>query len=117
MIARAGQRAGARLLIWLAASVAAIALGCSEGSELEGQWQCGGLPVSIYEDGVASLYGERASWAAIGNDAIRLEYQENSQAKVAELRISGKAEAGQRIAVLGFGGVRVNCAKPLPTQK
>lgn len=95
------------ILVVLTASM----LGCCQGTEIQGKWQCGVALISIYKDGVASFGGNRASWTALGNGAIRLEYQESDQATVGELEVRGKDEAGLRTATLSFGSLTTNCSE------
>jgi hypothetical protein len=98
-----------------AAVVAALGLlgSCSQSTEHQGRWQCGGAFISIHDDGVGSFSGERATWTSIGGDTIRLEFQEDGDPKVAELTVLGERKSEARTATLNLGGLEVSCVELL----
>ena len=86
---------------------------CSQSTELLGRWQCGGVFISVHDDGIGSFSGERATWTSIGSDTIRLEFQEDGSPKVAEFTVLGKREGEARTATLNLGGLEVGCVELL----
>ncbi|HXU30272.1 MAG TPA: hypothetical protein VN851_06835 [Thermoanaerobaculia bacterium] len=92
-----------------------IMFGCYRPTtDASGRWQCVGLFISVYDDGVASYAGERATWRSIGPDAIRLEFQEDGAPKVAEFTMLKKAGDKIRRATLNVGGLEINCIELPP---
>lgn len=88
-------------------------LGCGEccGSKLVGKWDCGLGPIAIYEDGVASFSGMKATWSGVATDTIRLEILEDGETIIAELKLRTKDNEGKRVATCMVLGTRTECKK------
>ena len=86
---------------------------CSHSTQLLGRWQCGGVFISVHDDGVGSFSGERATWTSIGRNTIRLEFQEGGAPKVAELTLLEKRKGEARTATLNLGGLEIGCVEIL----
>ena len=85
-------------------------LGCGEcGSNLVGKWECGLVPISVYENGVASFAAVKATWSSVATDLILLEYAIDGETIIAELELVMQDAEGGRVAIYKSGDLREEC--------
>jgi hypothetical protein len=94
----------------------AVLSGCCRTAEVTGKWQCGLIVISIYDDGVASFSGAKATWSTISSEAVRLEFEDKGEAAVAELRVKDKGDNDLRAATFHVGGIQTDCSE-LPSEE
>lgn len=88
-----------------------LAMSCGSDcrTELRGKWQCGGFRIAVYEDGIASFAGVRASWKTLGGEMLRLEFQADGESQIAELSLEASGAKGVAAPFLDLAGLWVQC--------
>jgi hypothetical protein len=88
-----------------------VIVGCGSccRTDLVGSWQCSAYRITVYEDGVASFGGIRASWSSLGNGTIRLEYKAEGESLIAELSLRASEKDETAVASLDLAGLTVQC--------
>lgn len=97
------------LAVLLAFLPVGINCGSERRTEVRGRWQCGGLEIAIYEDGVASFGGNRATWKPLGERLLRLEFEADGESQIAELSLTTHGDEELGGASLDLAGVPVEC--------